>query len=165
MHIALYRPEIPPNTGNIARLCVCTGTPLHIIGKPSFSMDERAVRRAGLDYWDRLALHRHKDWEAFVNYVSEGAIREGFTCNILVISKHGGKPYWDHAFQPTDFLVFGRETDGLPDFIHQSIRAKNPDHILRIPMTETGRSLNLSNAAAIVLYEALRQTGFSGQPA
>jgi len=161
MEIALYRPEIPPNTGNIARLCVCTASPLHIIGRPSFSLDERAVRRAGLDYWDLLDLHRHRDWSTFLSDADERTRRGERSGNILLITKFAERNYWDHSFNPGDILVFGQETSGLPDFVHNAIKERNPDHLLRIPMTETSRSLNLSNAAAIVLYEALRQTGFA----
>lgn len=168
MEIALYQPEIPPNTGNIARLCVCTGSPLHIIGRPNFDMDEKAVKRAGLDYWDRLVLHRHKDWRTFADSVGVRAKKRadleaaGRAPNILLVSKFGKCIYWNHPFRGDEILVFGMETDGLPEFIHEEIRSENPDHILRIPMTPESRSLNLANAASIVLYEGLRQAGFAG---
>jgi len=166
MEVALYQPEIPPNTGNIARLCVCTGTPLHIIGRPNFDMDEKAVKRAGLDYWDRLVLHKHKDWRTFADAVAARAVageEPKHAPEILLVSKFGNQVYWDHPFQGNEIFVFGMETDGLPEFVHEEIRARNPDHILRIPMTPESRSLNLANAASIVLYESLRQTGF-GHP-
>lgn len=163
MEIALYQPEIPPNTGNIARLCVCTGTPLHIIGQPKFDMSDKAVKRAGLDYWDRLILHKHADWREFVDSVAARATSGNHAPDILLVSKFGKHIYWDHPFRGNEILVLGMETTGLPPFIHDEIRARNSDHILRIPMTPESRSLNLANAASIVLYESLRQTGF-GNP-
>ena len=159
MEIALYKPEIPPNTGNISRLSVCTGSRLHIIGKPSFSMDEASVRRAGLDYWDRLDLHLHEDWDEFLKCVSRGRCESR---TILLLSKYGNRPYVAHRYERDDILVFGRETSGLPDFILKSIGATHPERILRIPVVDDCRSLNLSNAVAVVLYEALRQQDFVG---
>ena len=159
MEIALYRPEIPPNTGNIARLSVCTGSRLHIIGKPSFSMDEAAVRRAGLDYWNEVDLHLHGEWEPFLEYVT-GEPEKGGTGRILLISKFGERSFSEHRFTGDEILVFGRESSGLPDHIVTKIQMEDPDRILRIPVRGLCRSLNLSNSVAIVLYEALRQLEF-----
>ena len=124
-------------------------------------MDEKSVKRAGLDYWDRLVLHRHKDWLAFTVAIAKRATDGHPAPDILLVSKFGMRIYWDHPFRGDEILVFGMETDGLPQFIHDEIRARNPNHILRIPMTPESRSLNLANAASIVLYESLRQTGFA----
>lgn len=159
MEIALYRPEIPPNTGNIARLSVCTGSRLHIIGKPSFSMDEAAVRRAGLDYWNEVDLHLHEEWEAFLEYAGRRSSETGGR-RIVLISKFGDKSFTEHSFAGDEILVFGRESSGLPDHIVRSIQSVDPDRILRIPVRDLCRSLNLSNSVAIVLYEALRQLDF-----
>jgi tRNA (cytidine/uridine-2'-O-)-methyltransferase len=160
MQIALYKPEIPPNTGNIARLSVCTGSRLHIIGKPNFSMDDAAVRRAGLDYWHLVDLHLHEDWETFLLNQRQCAETKNVTCNILLISKFGKRYYTDYRYNRDDILVFGQESSGLPEFIHDSIRKINPDHILRIPVTSHCRSLNLANAVAVTLFESLRQQSF-----
>ncbi|PJZ85259.1 tRNA (cytidine(34)-2'-O)-methyltransferase [Leptospira harrisiae] len=148
MEIALYRPEIPPNTGNIARLCVNVGVPLSIVGEPSFDLSEKAVRRAGLDYWKDLDLRR------FANYEEFRSQKQAEGSRIFLVSKFGTKVYWDVNFQKTDVFLFGRETSGLPEEIHQSCP---PEHIISLPMAEVSRSINLSNAVAIVLYEALRQ--------
>ncbi len=148
MEVALFEPEIPPNTGNIARLCVNADVPLSIIGKPAFDLSEKAVRRAGLDYWQDLDLRLFTDYTTF---------REEKTRNnqrIFLISKFGESTYWDEEFKSGDVLVFGRETSGLPEEIRNS---HDKDRILSIPMGKKSRSINLSNAVAIVLYEALRQ--------
>ncbi|TGL59838.1 tRNA (cytidine(34)-2'-O)-methyltransferase [Leptospira jelokensis] len=148
MEIALYRPEIPPNTGNIARLCVNAGVPLSIVGEPSFDLSEKAVRRAGLDYWKDLELYRFATWETFQK------AKETEGKRIFLVSKFGKKVYWDVTFQAQDVFLFGRETSGLPEEIH---KGHPSDQIISIPMAEASRSINLSNAVAIILYEALRQ--------
>lgn len=148
MEIALFEPEIPPNTGNIARLCVNADVPLCIIGKPAFDMSEKAVRRAGLDYWQDLDLHLYSDYDSFLAEKQQKAQR------IFLISKFGKTAYWDNRFQADDVLVFGKETSGLPEEIRE---AHPKERILSIPMAAKSRSINLSNAVAIVLYEALRQ--------
>ncbi|MEP6923962.1 MAG: tRNA (cytidine(34)-2'-O)-methyltransferase [Pyrinomonadaceae bacterium] len=146
LHVALVEPEIPPNTGNIARLCAATFTRLHIVGVPGFRMDERAVKRAGLDYWDEVDLRRHRNLDAL--YKDLPASR------FLFIETSGDKIYTDWKFEPEDCLVFGRETKGLPT----DVLERNSDRVLEIPMPNSNiRSLNLSNSVAIVLYEALRQ--------
>lgn len=166
MEIALYRPEIPQNTGNIGRVAFCTGSRLHIIGEPSFSMSDAAVRRAGLDYWKELDLVLHEDWKKFIEYFSI-APGENSQRSLLLYSKFGEKRYCDHKYQSDDILVFGRESSGMPEEILESARRDNPGSILRIPVRENCRSLNLSNAVSIVLFEALRQLDFpnlSGTP-
>ena len=148
MHVALVEPQIPQNTGSIARTCAATHTPLHIIGQPAFEISDRTVRRAGLDYWPLVDLHRHNTWEEF-------SLSLGSSCRFWYLSKHASALYWDVQFEPTDVLVFGSETAGLGLTFLESCP---PERIIKMPMSEPGvRSLNLSNAVSIVLYEALRQ--------
>ncbi len=146
LNIALYRPEIPPNTGNIARLCVGIRANLHIVGTPSFDLSEKSVRRAGLDYWEHLNLFQHKDWETFVGTITD-------TSRIFLVTKFGNRKYSELKYQENDYFVFGRETSGLPDEIRNETPESNQ---IYIPMTEECRSINLSNAAAIIAYEAVR---------
>lgn len=150
MNIALVEPQIPPNTGNIVRLCNCTGSILHIVGKPAFRMDDASLRRAGLDYWQNVELIQHKDWQSFIDQ-TEG--------NIWLFSKFGKRSYSDVTYTENDWLVFGSETSGLPESIHRWAR-ENANPLLRIPVSEKCRSLNLANSVAVVLFEALRQKGF-----
>lgn len=146
LHIALFEPEIPPNTGNIGRLCVATGTTLHLIGRLGFRLDERSLRRAGMDYWPLVDLRIHAN---FANFEASGA----FT-RLLCFTSHGGQPYTSMAYRPGDCLLFGNESSGLPGEILQ----RHAERKLFIPMpTRKVRSLNLATAAGIVLYEALRQ--------
>ncbi len=147
-HVALVEPEIPPNTGNVARLCAATRTPLHIVGATGFRLDDRAVRRAGLDYWPEVDLRRHRDLEAL--YAALPGAR------FVYLTTKAANSYADWEFSAGDCLVFGRETRGLPEDL---LRA-NAERCLRIPVLNPAvRSLNLATAVAIVLYEALRQTG------
>ena len=146
MHIALVEPEIPPNTGNIARLCAATFTSLHIIGVTGFRMDDRTLKRAGLDYWEEVDLHRHVDLDALYTSLPNS--------RFIYLTTKATKPYYDWRFEDTDCLVFGRETRGLPE----DLLAANPDRCLTIPMpNENVRSLNLATSVGIVLYEAMRQ--------
>ena len=161
VEIALYEPEIPPNTGNIGRLCCCTETKLHIIGKPAFSLDESAVRRAGLDYWDKLELKEHRDWKSFRSSLEAGQ-KKTYPSRILLFSRFSQYLYTEYSFQASDTFVFGGESKGLPKKIVEEISKENKEHILRIPVSTACRSLNLSNAVAIVLFEALRQQNFMG---
>lgn len=154
MEVGLYRPEIPPNTGNISRLCVCTGVKLHIIGPPAFSLADKDVRRAGLDYWHLLDLEQHASWNDFLARCDPR--------RILLISKFGPTRYTDFPFTGDEILVFGSETSGLPPEVHNDIAARDPARVLHIPMKDESRSLNLSNSVALVVYEALRQTQFQG---
>jgi tRNA (cytidine/uridine-2'-O-)-methyltransferase len=148
MHVVLYEPEIPPNTGSVARLCAATLTPLHLIEPLGFKIDDKHLKRAGLDYWPFVDLHVHKNWQQFVTQVIPG--------RLLYFTKKAQRSYTSMCYQADDFLVFGPETRGLPDEMWQDLAAR----ALRIPMLGTGvRSLNLSNAVSIVLYEGLRQLG------
>ena len=156
MNICLYKPEIPQNTGNIGRICVCTDSRLHIIGEPTFSLSDTAVKRAGLDYWPRLNLSLHEDWTSFQSSFS------GTGARTILITKFAQNPYADFKFHLDDRLVFGRETSGLPEEIVGEIQKTHPENILRIPVLGDCRSLNLANAVSIVLFEALRQNGFPG---
>ena len=146
-HIVLVEPEIPPNTGNIARLCGATGTPLHLVGKLGFSLDDRYLRRAGLDYWSEIEVSCWPDLAAL--QAANPAARFIYT------SKKAATSHTAFQFREGDFLVFGKETEGLPDALIEA----HPDTSIRIPIFGKVRSLNLSTAAGIVLYEALRQTG------
>ena len=148
MHIALVEPEIPPNTGNIARLCAATFTPLHIVGVTGFRMDDRTLKRAGLDYWNEVELYRHTDLEKL--YAALPCSR------FIYLTTKAEKSYADWEYQPDDCLIFGRETRGLPEDV---LRA-NSERCLTIPMpNKQVRSLNLATSVGIVLYEALRQVG------
>ncbi len=150
-HIALLEPEIPPNTGNIIRLCVATGADLHIIGRAGFPLGERTVRRAAVDYWDEIALHRYASLEEFE------AGRD--TGRIFCFSAHAATPYTQVRYRAGDSLLFGCESKGLPN----SVVARYGARSLYIPMpTGKVRSLNLANAVGIALYEALRQV--NGEP-
>lgn len=147
LHIALYEPEIPPNTGNIARLCAATRTHLHIVGVTGFRMDDRTLKRAGLDYWNEVSLHRHIDINAL--YASLAGSR------FVYLTTKAARPYTDWKFRDGDCMIFGPETRGLPD----NVLSQAPDNCLTIPMPNRHvRSLNLATAAGIVLFEALRQT-------
>jgi tRNA (cytidine/uridine-2'-O-)-methyltransferase len=146
LNVALVEPEIPPNTGNVARLCAATRVPLHIVGVTGFRLDDRAVKRAGLDYWPEVSLHRHLNL-AELQQALPGA-------RFLYFSTKAERAYTDWSFAEHDCLVFGRETRGLPE----DLLRENWDRCLTIPMLNPKvRSLNLSTSVAIVLYEALRQ--------
>lgn len=152
INIVLYQPEIPPNTGNIARSCAITGSRLHLIKPLGFSIDDKALKRAGLDYWEYLDLEVHESEEDFfAKYGSE---------KLYFATTKATKYYDEFTFEDECFIVFGRETSGLPQYIHE----RYAETRFKIPMLQKEglRSLNLSNAAAIILYEALRQTGFNG---
>ena len=148
MHVVLLEPEIPANTGNISRTCAVTGCSLHLIRPFGFSVDDKHLKRAGLDYWDKLDLHYYDNWQHFAN------TWPGRT--MYFASTHGTKSYHEMHYQEDDFLVFGKETAGLP----KPLLAANAERVIRIPMGKDIRSLNLSNSVAIILYEALRQQGF-----
>ncbi|NEW08275.1 tRNA (uridine(34)/cytosine(34)/5-carboxymethylaminomethyluridine(34)-2'-O)-methyltransferase TrmL [Paenibacillus sp. SYP-B3998] len=149
-HIVLVEPEIPANTGNISRTCAATGTHLHLVRPLGFLTDDKTLKRAGLDYWHSVKLEYHDSFEE---------VRQAYPENrFFFATTKAEKCYTDFTFQDGDFFVFGKETKGLPE---QLLRA-NPDTLLRLPMSDAVRSLNLSNSAAIMLYEGLRQTGFIG---
>ena len=152
MHIVLVEPEIPPNTGNVARLCAATRTTLHLIEPFGFKLDDAQLKRAGMDYWQHVEWHRWKNWNAFAQSVPA-------TARLWFVESNGPKLYSDAKFGPDDYLIFGRETAGLP----KKLLEENREHWLRIPMfNPNARSLNLSNCVALVLFEALRQQGFAG---
>lgn len=150
MNIVLVEPEIPPNTGNVARLCAATGSVLHLVEPLGFSMDDRQMQRAGMDYWKQVTWHRWSDWDAFMGSVPEGA-------RLWLVEQGGASSYADVAYRLDDYLVFGRETSGLP----RGLLERHRDTSVHLPMPNPeARSLNLSNCVAIVLYEALRQLRF-----
>lgn len=148
LHIVLVEPEIPQNTGNIVRTCALTKTVLHLVKPLGFSIEDRYLKRAGLDYWDKIEVHIWDSFEEVIESLTDG--------NVYLATTKTSKNYSDVVYKPNDILVFGPESKGLPD----KILASYPDNQIRIPMIDIGRSLNLSNSAAIILYEALRQQGF-----
>lgn len=149
LNVVLYEPEIPANTGNIGRTCVATGTRLHLIEPLGFVLTEKALRRAGLDYWPQLDVTRYACYEEFLER-NPGA-------KLYMATTKGRKAYTDVSYESDCYLMFGRESAGIPEEI---LRA-HPDEAIRIPMLPGTRSLNLGNSVAIVLYEALRQNGFA----
>ena len=153
MNVVLVEPEIPPNTGNVARLCAATRTRLHLIEPFGFKLDDKTLKRAGMDYWRQVDWKCWKGWQDFIGH-RNGPARFWF------VESHGGRHYAEVSYGPDDFLVFGRETAGLPKLLLE----QNPEQWVRIPMfNPEARSLNLSNCVALVLYEALRQQGFAGE--
>lgn len=150
INIVLFEPEIPPNTGNIIRLAANTGSQLHLIQPYGFALEDKKLRRAGLDYHEFAGIQQHADWESFRSVAGEN--------RLFGLSTKGTKNYSDVSFESGDFLVFGPETRGLPDAIREDVGS---DQVLRLPMLPESRSLNLSNAAAVVVYEAWRQLGFA----
>jgi tRNA (cytidine/uridine-2'-O-)-methyltransferase len=147
IHVVLWEPEIPPNTGNVGRLCAATGSPLHLVGRLGFRLDDRQLRRAGLDYWPNVDLRRHTDLAAFAD-AKPGR-------RVVCVTTHADRPYTRYAFRDGDALLFGSESRGLPD----EVRERYAADAVMIPMpTGHVRSLNLATAVGIVLYEALRQT-------
>lgn len=146
IRVALFEPEIPPNTGNIARLCAATNSPLHIVGVTGFRMDDRTLKRAGLDYWEHVDLHRHVDLDGLYKSLPNS--------RFVYLTTKSDIPYTSWEFIKGDCLVFGPETRGLPADVLEA----NPDRCLTIPMSNPNvRSLNLATSVGIVLYEALRQ--------
>jgi tRNA (cytidine/uridine-2'-O-)-methyltransferase len=156
LHIVLVEPEIPPNTGNIARLSAATRSPLHLVGRLGFKIDEHSVRRAGVDYWHLVDVRQHLDFACFL----EAFLAESPDGRLHLFSAVTSKSYLDAAFRPGDALVFGKESVGLPDDLLQSY----PDRIIGIPTLGAVRSLNLANAVGIAVFEALRQTGALAAP-
>lgn len=152
MHIVLLEPEIPPNTGNVARLCAATNSTLHLIEPLGFKLDDAQLKRAGMDYWQHVQWHRWPDWATFHKQLPTNA-------RLWYVESNGPRLYTEAKFAADDYLIFGRETAGLPKKLLEGNRA----HWLRIPMfNPDARSLNLSNCVALVLFEALRQQGFDG---
>jgi len=152
-HIVLVEPEIPPNTGNVIRLAANTGCTLHLIEPLGFSMDDKHMRRAGLDYHEYAELRRHADWAAFLRDGAPDMAR------LFALTTRGTRAVHDAVFKPGDWLVFGAETRGLPPQVREAIA---PEQQLRLPMRPGQRSLNLSNAVAVTVFEAWRQNGFGG---
>ena len=147
LNIVLYQPEIPQNTGNIARTCVLTDSTLHLIKPLGFSIDDKAVKRSGLDYWKDLKLEVHESYEEFMEKYGDR--------RIFLATTHGGKYYTEETYEKGDIIMFGRESSGVPDDVHNAHKG------IRVPMIQTStRSLNLSNTACTIAYEALRQIGF-----
>lgn len=151
LDVVLYQPEIPPNTGNIIRLCANTGFRLHLIEPLGFDLDDKKLRRAGLDYREFQSLKVHKDWQAYLDSAQPN--------RIYGLSTKGTRSYSDVKFERNDALLFGPETRGLPAELRESLGSAQ---VLRLPMQAESRSLNLSNATAIMVYEAWRQLGFEG---
>ena len=149
-HVVLYQPEIPPNTGNVIRLCANTGCQLHLVHPLGFAMEDRLLRRAGLDYREWARVREHRNWEGFLADVAPA--------QIYAFSTRGRRLHTEPAYQPGDALVFGPETRGLPQALLDGL---GPEHVLRLPMVAGSRSLNLSNAVAVAVFEAWRQRGFA----
>ena len=147
LHIVFVEPQIPPNTGNIARTCAATDTVLHLVEPLGFSIDEKSVKRAGLDYWPFVKLEVHASLDAFMEKYGQGDRR------LFLATTKGGHVYSDVQYQDGDMFLFGKETAGLPE----KLLYENPETTVRIPMIEEARSLNLSNSVAIGVYEVLRQ--------
>lgn len=149
IHIVLYQPEIPQNTGNIGRTCVLTGARLHLIKPLGFEISDKQIKRTGLDYWSQLDLVVYEDWSDFMTKNPEA--------HIYAVSTKGDRYYHESNYRPGDYFLFGRESSGLPEEIRRALR----ETLIRVPMIETSsRSLNLSNTVALVAYEALRQLDF-----
>ncbi|MEG1254190.1 tRNA (cytidine(34)-2'-O)-methyltransferase [Clostridium sp.] len=149
LNIVLFQPEIPQNTGNIGRTCVLTDCKLHLIKPLGFSLDDKSVKRAGLDYWPQLQIEIHESYEDLREKYKDGTF---YFC-----TTKGSKYYHEASFEEGDFLVFGRESKGLPEYIREA----NSDTLIKVPMVDTTtRSLNLSNTVAVIAYEGLKQIGF-----
>ena len=173
-NIVLHEPEKPDNTGNIGRTCVATGSALHLIYPIGFQLTRKNIHHAGLDYWDRLKLFKHDNYDEFLNFVrgshsspvhvvgaSSASANEGLKNVVSVVwfaTTKAHKSYTDVKYNDGDYIMFGKESAGIPE----EILSKDEEHCIRIPMLENERSLNLSNSVAIVLYEALRQNNFKG---
>jgi tRNA (cytidine/uridine-2'-O-)-methyltransferase len=152
-HVVLVEPEIPPNTGNIIRLCANTGAQLHLIEPLGFPLDDAKMRRAGLDYHDYATMKVHRDWAAFIAGEAPDPVR------MFALTTHGSTSFASVAFRAGDVFVFGSETKGLDPALRESFA---PSQRIRLPMRPDNRSLNLSNTVAVVVYEAWRQNGFAG---
>jgi tRNA (cytidine/uridine-2'-O-)-methyltransferase len=148
LHVVLFQPQIPPNTGNIGRLCAVTGCRLHLVHPLGFRITDRHLKRSGMDYWHALDVHHHADWPAFRR--SPAAPQR-----LWLLTTHGERTIWEVSFAADDGLVFGNENDGAPPWLHEEI---GPEQRVRIPQFDRAlRSLNLSTAAGVAVYEALRQ--------
>lgn len=152
--VILYEPEIAPNTGNVIRLCANTGARLHLVEPLGFAPDDAKLRRAGLDYHDWASVRRHADWSA-----AQAALQAGGVTRIFALSTRGTRRHHEVAYEPGDAFLFGPESRGLPQAVLDALPV---DHVIRLPMFPNNRSLNLSNAVAVLVYEAWRQQGFAG---
>lgn len=152
-HVVLVEPEIPPNTGNVIRLCANAGAQLHLIEPLGFPLDDAKMRRAGLDYHEYANMKVHKDWDAFIADTQPDPAR------LFALTTHGSSPFADARFEPGDVFVFGPESRGLAPALRETFP---PAQRIRLPMRPDNRSLNLSNTVAIVVYEAWRQNGYAG---
>ena len=152
-HVVLVEPEIPPNTGNIIRLCANTGAQLHLIEPLGFPLDDAKMKRAGLDYHDYATMMVHKNWQAFLDQCKPDPAR------MFALTTHGSSPFSDAKFEVGDVFVFGAETRGLAPELRETFP---PNQRIRLPMRPDNRSLNLSNTVAVVVYEAWRQHGYAG---
>lgn len=157
-HIVLVEPEIPPNTGNVARLGAATGSPLHLVGRLGFRIDEQSVRRAGVDYWHLVDVRTHIDFAQFAHAYAKEPPEGALPGRLHLFTAHATRSYLDADFQPGDALVFGRESVGLSE----ELTSKYPNRLVGIPTLGAVRSLNLANAVGIALFEALRQAGALG---
>jgi tRNA (cytidine/uridine-2'-O-)-methyltransferase len=151
LNVVLVEPEIPPNTGNVARICAATACPMHLVGTLGFRIDEQSVRRAGVDYWHLVDVRRHLDFEHFLHALG----KEAAPGKLHLFSAIATRSYLDVEYAPGDALVFGRESVGLPE----EMLARFPDRVVGIPTLGAVRSLNLANAVGIAIYEALRKLG------
>lgn len=156
-HVVLVEPEIPPNTGNVIRLCANTGAQLHLVEPLGFPLDDAKMRRAGLDYHDYASMRVHRDWNALLAALAESGA--GDPGRMFALTTHGSTPFAAVAFRPGDVFVFGSESRGLAPSLRDSFPAAQR---IRLPMQPHNRSLNLSNTVAVVVYEAWRQNGFAG---
>lgn len=152
-HVVLVEPEIPPNTGNVIRLCANTGAHLHLVEPLGFPLDDAKMRRAGLDYHEYAEMKVHRNWDTFVNDLKPDPER------VFALTTHGSTPFAQVTFRPGDVFVFGSETRGLAPALRESFP---PAQRIRLPMRPGNRSLNLSNTVAVVVFEAWRQNGFAG---
>lgn len=151
MNIVLHQPEIHLNTGNIGRTCVITGSSLHLIEPLGFKLNDKMIKRAGLDYWDRLDVHRHLNYEEFLHYIGSDS-----SSRVWFATTKAHRAYSEVSYGANDYIMFGKESGGIPPEILDT----DPDACIRIPMLPDERSLNLANSVCIILYEALRQNGF-----
>ena len=149
-HIVLYQPEIPENTGNIGRLCLGSSAHLHLIKPMKFILNDKYLKRAGVDYWEKVKLSIHDDWHTFLSSV-------GSESRIYLCSTKGKNLYTDRSYKKGDYFVFGPESRGLPS----ELLNESPHNVIKIPMSDQIRSINLANSVAIIIYEGMRQIGFS----
>lgn len=154
-HVVLHEPEIPNNTGNIGRTCIAAGCALHLIKPLGFDTSEKALRRAGLDYWPRLGVHEHADWQGYAQGAPLSRALPVRPAARWFTSGKGGRPHWEADLRPGDHLIFGKETRGLPDLLLDEARASG--HLIHLPMIPGERGLNLATVVCAVVWEGIRQ--------